>query len=133
LRLQWLRCTKNGHGAGDQFAYGSRGRKLGFQIAHPRRDPTRFARSRSAGAYLGLITSRYASGEIDWIGRISKCGDAMVRSYLCEAANVLLTRQMVVSQGLGPAAHQAQQLAESKSRRSPQAGRHSAPDIGGQH
>jgi transposase len=39
-----------------------------------------------------LTTRRYASGEIDWTGRISKCGDAMLRSYLYEAANVLLTR-----------------------------------------
>lgn len=30
--------------------------------------------------------------EIDWTGRISKCGDKMLRSYLYEAANVLLTR-----------------------------------------
>jgi transposase len=28
-------------------------------------DPTRFKRSRSVGAYLGLTTRRYASGEID--------------------------------------------------------------------
>jgi transposase len=55
-------------------------------------DPTRFKRSRSVGAYAGLTTRRYASGEIDWTGRISKCGDAMLRSYLYEAANVLLTR-----------------------------------------
>jgi transposase len=55
-------------------------------------DPTRFKRSRSVGAYVGLTTRRYASGEIDWAGRISKCGDAMLRSYLYEAANVLLTR-----------------------------------------
>lgn len=55
-------------------------------------DPTRFKRSRCVGAYLGLTTRRYASGEIDWTGRISKCGDAMLRSYLYEAANVLLTR-----------------------------------------
>ena len=53
-------------------------------------DPTRFKRSRSVGAYAGLTTRRYASGEIDWTGRISKCGDAMLR-YLHEAANVLLT------------------------------------------
>ena len=33
-----------------------------------------------------------ASAEIDWTGRISKCGDKMLRSYLYEAANVLLTR-----------------------------------------
>ena len=55
-------------------------------------DPTRFKKSRSIGAYLGLTTRRYASGEIDWTGRISKCGDKMLRSYLYEAANVLLTR-----------------------------------------
>jgi transposase len=55
-------------------------------------DPTRFKRSRSVGAYVGLTTRRYASGEVDWTGRISKCGDRMLRSYLYEAANVLLTR-----------------------------------------
>ena len=55
-------------------------------------DPARFKKSRSVGAYVGLTTRRYASGEIDWTGRISKCGDAMLRSYLYEAANVLLTR-----------------------------------------
>ena len=55
-------------------------------------DPTRFRRSRSVGAYIGLTTRRHASGEIDWSGRISKCGDAMLRMYLFEAAGVLLTR-----------------------------------------
>jgi transposase len=55
-------------------------------------DPSRFKRSRSVGAYAGLTARRYASGEIDWTGRISKCGDKMLRSYLYEAANVLLTR-----------------------------------------
>src|ERR1700684_2837085 len=29
-------------------------------------DPTRFRRSRSVGAYIGLTTRRHASGEIDW-------------------------------------------------------------------
>jgi transposase len=55
-------------------------------------DPTRFKKSRSVGAYAGLTTRRYRSGETDWTGRISKCGDAMLRTYLYEAANVLLTR-----------------------------------------
>src|SRR5256886_2060127 len=41
---------------------------------------------------LDLTTRRHASGEVDWSGRISKCGDAMLRTYLFEAANVLLTR-----------------------------------------
>ena len=36
---------------------------------------SRFRRSRSVGAYFGLTSRRYPSGEIDWTGRISKCGD----------------------------------------------------------
>ncbi len=55
-------------------------------------DPGRFAHSASVGAYLGLTPRRYQSGEVDRSGRISKCGDAMVRSLLYEAANLLLTR-----------------------------------------
>jgi len=55
-------------------------------------DPTRFKRSRSVGTYVGLTPRRHASGEVDWSGRVSKCGDAMVRTYLFEAAGVLLTR-----------------------------------------
>lgn len=55
-------------------------------------DPRRFAHSADVGAYLGLTPRRYQSGEVDRSGRISKCGDAMVRSLLFEAANVLLTR-----------------------------------------
>ena len=55
-------------------------------------DPTRFDKSRNVGAYVGLTTRRYASGEIDRTGRISECGDALLRCYLYEAANVLLTR-----------------------------------------
>ena len=55
-------------------------------------DPARFAKSSSAGAYLGLTSRRYQSGEIDRAGGISKCGDAMVRSLLYQAAHVLLTR-----------------------------------------
>ena len=55
-------------------------------------DPARFKRTRNVGAYLGLTPRRCASGEVDWQGRISKCGDAMARTYLFEAAGVLLTR-----------------------------------------
>lgn len=55
-------------------------------------DPTRFRRSRTVGAYLGLTPRRHASGEVDWSGRISKCGDRLTRSYLFAAAGVLLTR-----------------------------------------
>jgi transposase len=55
-------------------------------------EPSRFRRSRSVGAYFGLTPRRHASGEVDWTGRISKYGDGLVRTYLFEAAGVLLTR-----------------------------------------
>lgn len=55
-------------------------------------DPTRFRKSSSVGAYFGLTSKRYQSGEIDFSGHISKCGDTMVRSYLYEAAGSMLTR-----------------------------------------
>ena len=54
--------------------------------------PARFARSRAVGAHFGLTPRKWQSGEIDRMGRISKCGDAMMRTALYEAANVMLTR-----------------------------------------
>jgi transposase len=55
-------------------------------------DPSRIRRSRDIGAYLGLVPRRYQSGEVDYVGGISKCGDRRVRTLLYEAANVMLTR-----------------------------------------
>jgi hypothetical protein len=55
-------------------------------------DPERFRHARDVGPYLGLTPTRYQSGEIDRQGRISKCGDAFTRTWLYEAANVLLTK-----------------------------------------
>jgi len=55
-------------------------------------DPGRFRRSHDIGAYLGLVPRRHQSGEIDYSGSISKCGDRRVRTLLYEAANVMLTR-----------------------------------------
>jgi transposase len=54
--------------------------------------PERFAHSKAVGAHFGLVPRKYQSGEIDRTGRISKVGDAMVRTVLFEAANVMLTR-----------------------------------------
>jgi transposase len=55
-------------------------------------NPTRFPRSRSIGAHLGLTPRRYQSGEIDRSGRISRCGDSLARTLMYEAAVVILTR-----------------------------------------
>lgn len=54
--------------------------------------PERFKRSRSVGAYIGLTSRCYQSGDIDCGGRISKRGDRMLRTVLYEAANSLLCR-----------------------------------------
>jgi transposase len=52
--------------------------------------PQRFVHSRAVGAHIGLTPKRYQSGEIDYDGGISKCGDALLRTMLYEAAQVLL-------------------------------------------
>ncbi|HJN93061.1 MAG: IS110 family transposase [Candidatus Brocadiia bacterium] len=54
-------------------------------------DAERFANSRAVGAYVGLTSRRWQSGGMDYSGRISKHGDAMLRALLYEAANSLLT------------------------------------------
>lgn len=55
-------------------------------------DPGRFRRGEEVAAYLGLAPRRHQSGEVDRMGRISRCGDALLRSYLFEAATVALSR-----------------------------------------
>jgi len=48
--------------------------------------------SKAVGAVFGLTPSQHQSGEIDRIGSISKCGDAMMRTMLFEAAQAMLMR-----------------------------------------
>jgi len=55
-------------------------------------DPARFRSSKAVGAHFGLTPKKYQSGETNVTGRISKIGDAGVRTMLYEAANVILTR-----------------------------------------
>lgn len=55
-------------------------------------DPARFRSSKQAGAHFGLTPKKYQSGKTDYTGRISKIGDAAVRTALYEAANVMLTK-----------------------------------------
>ena len=57
-------------------------------------DASRFKRSSSAGAYLGLTPRRYESGETGRNGHISKQGNKMTRKHLYEAATTLLTRNL---------------------------------------
>jgi transposase len=54
--------------------------------------PARFRNSKAVGAVFGLTPSKHQSGEIDRMGAISKCGDAMMRTMLFEAAQAMLKR-----------------------------------------
>jgi transposase len=53
-------------------------------------DPYRFAKSRSVGAYLGLVPATDRSGESDPQKRISKEGDEMLRRLLVSSAHYIL-------------------------------------------
>ena len=55
-------------------------------------NPLRFKKSRDVGAYMGLTPRKYSSGEIDYEGHITKCGDSSARTHLFEAAKVMLSR-----------------------------------------
>jgi transposase len=53
-------------------------------------DPHRFEKSRSVGAYLGLVPARNQSGDRDPQRRISKEGDEMLRRLLVSGAHYVL-------------------------------------------
>lgn len=53
-------------------------------------DPGRFRKATDVGAFLGLTPRRHQSGEMDWSGRISKCGDRAMRGLLVQAAASVL-------------------------------------------
>ena len=60
-------------------------------------DPENFRNSRAVGAWIGLTTRRYQSGEVDYDGHIARRGDNHLRGLLYEAAVVILTRTMADS------------------------------------
>lgn len=60
-------------------------------------DPVRFRRTRDVGSWLGLTPRRWQSGKTDIVGRITKGGDARVRTMLFEAAAAILGRVRLMS------------------------------------
>jgi transposase len=63
-------------------------------------DPGRFKSSKLVGAHFGLTPKKYQSGQTDYTGRISKIGDASVRTALYEAAHIMLTKPLKGCSGL---------------------------------
>jgi transposase len=54
--------------------------------------PRASADPETSASIWGLVPRRHPSGEVDYVGGISKCGDRRMRTLHCEAANVMLTR-----------------------------------------
>ena len=93
--------------------------------------PARFRKSKSVGAVFGLTCSRYQSGEIDWSGKISRCGDEMMRTMLYEAAQSMMhSKKMVMAQSVGHADRQAPRDEEGDRGPGAPTGRDPAPDMG---
>jgi transposase len=63
-------------------------------------DPGRFRSSKRVGAHFGMTPKKYQSGETDYTGRISKIGDASVRTALYESAHIMLTKPVKGCSGL---------------------------------
>lgn len=53
-------------------------------------NPTRFKKSRSVGAYVGMAPKQYSSGESQKQGSISKSGSSELRKLLCDAAMCMM-------------------------------------------
>src|SRR3712207_6656546 len=82
-------------------------------------DPARFRRSKDVGAHFSLTPKKHQSGETDVTGRISKIGDAGVRTALYEAANIILTRPVKGSALKSWAARLAQRAGMRKAKVAP--------------
>jgi transposase len=63
-----------------------------LSFRHTIDEPSRFRSAATVGADLGLTPRRKQSGEMDVSGHVSRWGDRLLRSYLVEAASVLMLR-----------------------------------------
>jgi transposase len=95
-------------------------------------DPARFSHSRNVGAHLGLTPRKYASGEVDRNGGISKSGDSPhARSIVpCGACVADPGHSMVGAESLGNERRQASRPSSSDRGRGPKALGGDAPHVG---
>src|SRR5262245_35463825 len=56
--------------------------------------PARFRKSKAVGAVFGLTCAKYQSGEVDRSGRISRCGDEVMRVMLYESDRRMVRAKM---------------------------------------
>jgi transposase len=90
-------------------------------------DPARFARSRDIGPHFGLTPRKYASGEIDRSGSITKAGDGRARGARASRAGLAHPRPALVRfESLGDGRRQAARAASRDHRGGTQARDHPA-------
>jgi transposase len=65
---------------------------VGLTYASGLDDPGRFKSSKAVGAHFGMTPRKYQSGETDYTGGISKCGDESVRTACFQAAHIIVTK-----------------------------------------
>ena len=93
--------------------------------------PARFRKSKAVGAVFGLTCAKHQSGEVDRNGRISRCGDEMMRVMLYEVSSEhAAVEEMVVAQGLGYAGRPAPRDEKGDRSPGPSPGRDHAPYLG---
>ena len=93
--------------------------------------PARFRKSKAVGAVFGLTCSKYQSGEIERSGRISRCGDEMMRSHaLRSSAEHAPFEEMVLAQGVGDADRKAPRDEKGDRRSGASVGRDPPPHLG---
>jgi transposase len=72
------------------------GRLTAIEILVELQDISRFESSEEIASYMGLTPSEYSTGEKTRQGRITRCGNARVRTYLVESTWVLITKDLVL-------------------------------------
>lgn len=97
LRRQLLRTARHSEACQRLMSIPGIGAITATSFTTAIEDPENFRTSRSVGAWIGLTTRRYQSGEVDYNGHISRRGDAHLRGLLYEAATVVLTRASAAS------------------------------------
>jgi transposase len=95
--------------------------------------PERFAKSKTVGAHFGLTPRKYSSGQIDYQGRISKCGDALVRALRGGQRLAHARASPLGPEVVGSADRQASRRQAGPRRARPQDRCHPPPHVAGRH
>jgi transposase len=72
------------------------GRLTAIEILVELQDISRFKSAEELASFIGLTPSEYSTGEKTRQGRITRCGNTRVRTYLVESTWILITKDPVI-------------------------------------